>query len=143
MTLMGQGFFFAGTTKSVPEDELQSALTGAVMNNPKYMAYINQNLMFLKENKLAARPSGQIYESDIVSSDPADGALFNLSKDEFKKQIEEAGYKYDEMMADPEMREAMFDSMYRKKVINDYVNPAVQKEGFKEVDLKLYDDKVF
>ncbi len=139
----GQGFFFAGTTKSVPEDELQSALTGAVMNNPKYMAYINQNLMFLKENKLSSRPSGQIYESDIVSSNPADGALFNLSKDEFKKQIEDAGYKYDEIMADPEMREAIFDSMYRKKVINDYVNPAVQKEGFKETEMKLYDDKVF
>jgi hypothetical protein len=140
---MGKGFFFAGTTKSVPEDELQSALTDAIMNNPKYMAYINQNLMFLKENKLASRPSKQIYETDIVSSNPADGALFNISIDEFKKQIEEAGYKYDEMMADPEMREAMYDSMYRKKVINDYVNPAVQKEGYSETDLKLYDDKAF
>lgn len=138
-----RGFVFTESNKSVSEEELQSALTTSIMNNPKYMAYINQNLMFRKNNMLEGRTNKEVYESDIFSNNPADGALFNTNREEARKQIEDAGYKYDEMMADPEMREALYDVLYRRKAIDNYVNPAVAKEGYSEIESKLYDDKVY
>lgn len=131
-----QGFIFTGTNESVSDDELRSALTTAVMSDPKYMSYINQNLRFQKDKMFRARGIEEVTENDLTK-------IMGIDSEELKKQVEEAGYKYETMIADPEMRESLYDIFYRNKAIDGYVSPAVAKEGFSKTTTKLYDNKVY
>jgi hypothetical protein len=141
-----EGYFFTGTSERVTAQELQSALTTAVMSDPKYMSYINQNLMFHKRKLKKANASvgiNGIRPENIASDNPIDSPLFAESREKFEAELEKAGLDPQKVFNDPQMLEALYDNYYRKKVVNDYITPAVESQSFKKDKYTLHDDKVF
>jgi hypothetical protein len=136
-----QGYLIVGTEKYLREEELQAGLTQAVMANPMYRSFIQEGLMLDKAIKYGDTPDVKV--TDLFSTNPADGALLSgTTEAEAMKMIEELGYDPNEVLADPAVREALYDQISMMKKVKSYVDPAASAYSFSETEHQYLTDVV-
>lgn len=140
-----QGYFVVPDThERITEEELQAGLSLAVMANPMYKGFLQEQLMFDKYKKFGAgtERAVPITFDNVINADASSGALLNISEDEARKYLTEAGYDYDKIKNDPTMAEALYDQIRTMKMVDGYIKPAAMAYSYDKIDQKFLTDNV-
>lgn len=144
-----RGYFVVGTKEQVTDAEIQQGLQTAIMANPEFKSYINEQTMLdaalkfgVGENKRKVTPK------DIISSNPEDGALLNMSEDDFRTWLKEKqGMDYDKILAEydnggSDFLEGLWASIHAQKQVAGYITPAHQAYSYEKIDHDYLTDNV-
>lgn len=144
-----RGYFVVGTKEQVTDAEIQHGLETAIMANPEFKAYIQEQTMLDSALKFGIGDTKRkITPKDLISKNPEDGALLNITEDEFRTWLKEKqGMDYDKILADynnggSDFLEGLWASIHAQKQIAGYTTPASQAYSYEKVDHDYLTDNV-
>lgn len=138
-----QGYINVETDEYVDTAEVQSALRTALKNDERYMAFIDEGIMFDNIERFGKgdkkRPATI---ADIQALGVKTAPLVDGKESPFSAWLTENGYDAATIESDPDMMEAIYTTLKRNQTIDGFINPAADKAGFVKTTQKYLSDQL-
>jgi hypothetical protein len=136
------GYYDVEQKKYITEDEVRSAMTAAVMGDPKYRSFVEESSRIKAWQ--AEKTNGGVFTINDLAGPTNPNAVFTLEEfSALEASLLAEGKDPDAILADPDMVKAYFMLGSRNEIINGMIEAPVQATAFQETEHKFMVDIQF
>ena len=136
------GYYDVEQKKYITEDEVRSAMTAAVMGDPKYRSFVEESSRIKAWQ--AEKTNGGVFTINDLAGPTNPNAVFTLEEfSALEASLLAEGKDPDTILADPDMVKAYFMLGSRNEIINGMIEAPVQATAFQETEHKFMVDIQF